>query len=415
MHFKKSVLSNGITVVTEDHPHAIGLTAGVWVCTGTRDEDPASMGISHLLEHMVFKGTKKRSAFQLAKVMEARGGELNAYTTREYTCYYATSLSKDIKLNLDVLMDIVTNATFPKHEFEKEKQVVLQEIAMSSDDYDEYVFDVFFEECYRQHPLGWPILGTEETIGSISRKNIVDFYKTRYRGHDLMFSIAGRVNHNEVCDLIESYLGKKVRKSFKKKPRSKPKYHAFTKLIEKDIEQTHILMGFEAPSLSAPDRYESHIFNTLLGGGMTSKLYQSIRERKGLAYSVYSTLLNTTDAGLNLVYCAVDPEQAEEAVDIIVRDLKKIRREKISKSELNFFRTQAKGYLELYSDDIENRMNIVGLNQLVFDKYHTMEDTLKGLDAVTTASMRSYIEKYVRPDKFSLLVLGSSDNSIWMF
>lgn len=414
MHYKKSVLSNGITVVTEDHPHAIGLTAGIWVCTGTRDEDPAKMGISHLLEHLVFKGTKKRTAFQLAKVMESRGGELNAYTTREYTCYYATSLSKDIKLNLDVLLDIVTNATFPKHEFDKEKQVVIQEIAMSSDDYDEYVFDVFFEECYKSSAMGWPILGTEETISNISRKDVSDYYKGRYRGKDLMIAVAGRVNHSEVCEVIEKYLGKKPVKTMRKKPRTKPKYHTFKKLIEKDIEQTHILMGFEAPSLRASDRYESHIFNTLLGGGMTSKLYQSIRERKGLAYSVYSTLLNSTDSGLNLIYCAVDPDQAEEAVDIILRDLKKIRRQKVSKNELNYFRTQAKGYLELYSDDIENRMNIVGLNQLIFGHHHTMEDTLKGLDAVTTASMKTYIEKYVRPDKFSLLVLGSGDNSIWM-
>ncbi len=413
MHYEKTILPNGIKVVTEDHPHATGITASIWVCTGTRDEDPKLIGVSHLLEHLVFKGTKKRTAYQLAKVMEARGGELNAFTTREYTCYYATSLSRDLKINLDAVMDLVANATFPLNEYQREIDVVLQEIAMSSDEYEEYVFDVFFEECYKNHSMGWPILGTAETIGKIARKNVIDYYKSRYRGKDLMVCVAGRIDHNEVCDIIMDGLGK-LKTKYVRKKRTKPKYKPFTKLIEKDIEQTHILMGFEAPCMSSEERFDSQIFNTLLGGGMTSKIYQSIREKKGLAYTVYSTLMASSDSGVNLIYCAVDPEEAETAVDIIIRDLKKIRKNGISKSDLAMYKTQAVGFLELYSDDIENRMNLVGGNEIAFGDYQSMEETIAGLEDITAKSMKNYIDKYVNPEKFSLLVLGNSDNTVWM-
>lgn len=413
MNYKKTILPNGIKIITEEHPHAIGITAGIWICTGTRDEDSDSMGISHLLEHLVFKGTKKRSAYQLAKIMESRGGELNAYTTREYTCYYATSLSNDLKLNLDVLVDIVVNATFPQIEFEREKQVVLQEIAMSSEEHDEYVFDVFFEECYRENSMSWPILGTQESISKMSRKNVVDYYHNRYRGKDLVVCVAGKVNHYEVVEFIQQTMGKLKTKYIHKK-RKKPTYKTFSRLIEKDTEQTHILMGFEAPSLKSNERYESNIFNTMLGGGMTSKLYQSIREKNGLAYSVYSTLITASDSGLNLIYCAVDPDEAEQAVDIILRDLKKIKKNGISKNELKFYKTQARGYFELYSDDIENRMNSVCLNEIIFGEYQGMEKLFAGLDDITHTSINDYVDKYINPNKFSLLVLGNSDNSIWM-
>jgi predicted Zn-dependent peptidase len=403
--FKKTTLSNGIRVVTEKHPYTEAISAGIWICAGSRDEKKEFMGMSHLLEHLVFKGTKKRSAFQLAQVMEARGGDLNAFTTRESICFYATTLKKDLKLNLDVLMDLVCKATFPVKEFDREKDVIQQEISMSFDNLEEYVFDLFNEQVYRGHPMGWPILGTTESVGEISRKNVIEFYKKMFRGENIIVSVVGAVEHEDVIKAITPILGR-IKKSAPKLKRTKPKFNIFQQDFYRETEQSHVLMGFEGPHLRHPLRFASFIVNTALGGGMTSILFQKIREKKGLAYTVYSTLSNATDAGLTLIYAGTDPENKDQVVEIILKEIQKLKRDGFDKRMLERYKTQIKGFLILNDDDLESRMNSLCLNEMVFGKYRTTEDILKAIDETQVKDIDQFMDEYVNTSKIATLTMG---------
>lgn len=403
--FKKTTLANGIRVVTEKHPYTEAISAGIWICAGSRDEKKEFMGMSHLLEHLVFKGTKKRSAYQLAQIMESRGGDLNAFTTRESICFYATTLKKDTKLNLDVLMDLVCNATFPVKEYEKEKSVIQQEISMYFDNHEEYVFDLFSEKAYGDHPMGWSILGTTDTVGGISRKDVNEFYKKMFRGENIIVSVCGAVEHEEILKIIAPILGRIPKKGPTLK-RSKPKFNKFTLDAYRDIEQAHILMGFESPHLRHPLRFASFIVNTALGGGMTSILFQKIREKKGLAYTVYSTFSNNTDSGMTLIYAGTDPEKRDDVSDIIHKELLKLKREGFNKRLLERYKTQIKGFLILNDDDLESRMNSLCLNEMVFGKYRTTEDIVKAIEDVQVKDVNRFLDEYIMPSKISTLTMG---------
>lgn len=403
--FKKTTLANGIRVVTEKHPYTEAISAGIWICAGSRDEKKEFMGMSHLLEHLVFKGTKKRSAYQLAQIMESRGGDLNAFTTRESICFYATTLKKDLRLNLDVLMDLVCNATFPPKEYDKEKSVIQQEISMYFDNHEEYVFDLFSEKAYGDHPMGWSILGTTDTVGGITRKDVNDFYKKMFRGENIIVSVCGAVEHEDVLRLIAPVLGRIPKKGSKLK-RAKPKFTKFNLDTYRDIEQAHILMGFEAPHLRHPLRFASFIVNTALGGGMTSILFQKIREKKGLAYTVYSTVANSTDSGLTLIYAGTDPEKRDDVEEIIRKELLKLKREGFNKRLLERYKTQIKGFLILNDDDLESRMNSLCLNEMVFGKYRTTEDVVKSIEEVQVKDVNRFIDEYITTSKISTLTMG---------
>ncbi len=403
--FKKTTLANGVRVVTEKHPYTEAISAGIWICVGSRDEKKEFMGMSHLLEHLVFKGTKKRSAYQLAQVMEARGGDLNAFTTRESICFYATTLKKDLKLNLDVLMDLVCNATFPVHEYEKEKGVIQQEISMYFDSHEEYIYDLFNEKVYGDHPMGWSILGTSESVARITRRDVIDFYRKMFRGENIIVSVCGAVEHEDVLKAISPILGKIPKKAPKIK-RTKPKYKRFTQDFYRDIEQSHILMGFEAPHLSHPLRFASFIVNTALGGGMTSILFQKIREKRGLAYSVYSTTATSLDSGLTLIYAGTDSSKRDLVEEIIHKELRKLRKDGFTRSALERYKTQIKGFLIINDDDLESRMNSLCLNEMVFGKYRTTEDVLKAIEDTQLKDIDKFIDEYIVPSKISSLTMG---------
>lgn len=403
--FKKTTLANGIRVVTEKHPYTEAISAGIWICAGSRDEKKQFMGISHLLEHMVFKGTKKRSAYQLAQIMESRGGDLNAFTTRESICFYATTLKKDLKLNLDVLMDLTVNATFPVREYDREKSVIQQEISMYFDNHEEYVFDLFSEQAYRGHPMGWSILGSTETVGEIGRSDIRDFYKKMFRGENIIVSVCGAVEHEDVLRIIAPILGR-IPKRAPKLNRKKPKFYPFKQDFYREIEQAHILMGFEAPHLRHPLRFASFIVNTALGGGMTSILFQKIREKKGLAYTVYSTVSNSTDSGLTLIYAGTDPENKEQVIEIINTEIQKLKRDGFNKKLLERYKTQIKGFLLLNDDDLESRMNSLCLNEMVFGKYRTTDDILKAIEETQVKDIDQFMDEFVTPSKIATLTMS---------
>ncbi len=287
--FRKTVLDSGITVVTENHEHQRAVCVGAFILTGTRDEDSKHIGITHFVEHMIFKGTKNRNASEISRSLECVGGELNAYTTREYTCIHALSLKEDLNLDIDVIGDLICNARFSPLEFEREKKVILQEVGMTEDTPEEFIFDLFFERIYGKSSLGWPILGSAKSLDQIARGDLIKYYKEGYLKGNIIVAAAGCLDHEEVVAGVKRAF-KLKKKSLNKMERKVPEWITTREVVQKEGEQTHIVVGFEGLSYVEPRRFDSFVLNAWLGGGMSSKLYQSIREKKGLAYTVYSNL-----------------------------------------------------------------------------------------------------------------------------
>ncbi|MBK9293331.1 MAG: insulinase family protein [Oligoflexia bacterium] len=403
--FKKTVLDSGITVVTEAHKHQKSVSVGVFVCSGTRDEKKSEMGASHFVEHMVFKGTKNRSAYEISRCLEAVGGDLNAYTTREYTCFHATSLKKDLKLDIEVLGDLVTNALFRQKDFDKERSVILQEVAMTEDTPEEYIFDVFFEKLYPGQSMGWPILGSEASLKNMKRRDLINFYKSHFVGSNIIVAAAGALEHDEVIENVKKYIKvKKGRKIASK--RRHAKFNPIKDVLVKQSEQTHVLVGFDGLGFADDSRYDAFVLNAWLGGGMSSKLYQSIREKKGLAYTVYSQMMTLTDGGLLTIYAGTEAQSVDRVLNSIFDDVKKVKSQKITKSHLDLFKNQVAGGILLGSDDMENRMNSLGVNEMTFGDYIPIEKVVDGINTVTANEIGEIAEKLLDYKKMAVLVMG---------
>ena len=391
--------------MTENHTHSKSVAIGIWVLTGTRDEPESDVGISHFLEHLVFKGTKTRNAYQLAKSLESLGGDLNAYTTREYTNYHCQVLKEDWKIGLEILSDLVCNMQLKQKDFELEKKVILQEIAMSDDSDEEIIYDYFYEEVYKSHPLGRQILGKSQTIQKMTQKKVVDYYKTYYQGKNLIVSAAGPVDHDEIVIAAQKLF--KTRKKFDlKNVRKAPKWKVARKVYEKEMEQGHILMGL--PSTSFPDKYrfEAFIVNSILGGGMTSRLYQSIREKQGLAYSVFSSLNTNVDSGNITIYAGTDVSKVKKVVHIIADELLKLKKEGFKASDIKLFKKQVRGQLVMGSEDTENRMSSLGVNEMIFGEYRSVEHVIKAIDQVTEKSVAAYMKDHFDLSQVSVVLMG---------
>lgn len=405
VRFKKTELSNGVRVVSEMHSESLAASIGIWVGTGTRDEAKGEEGISHFLEHLVFKGTKTRSAYQIAKALEQLGGDLNAFTTREYTCYHALVLKDHWKIAMEVLSDLVNNMELKRSDFQLEKSVILQEIAMGDDQLEELVYDIYLENCLPKHPLGRPILGTEASVSAMTQKQIMNYYREKYSGKNLIIAAAGNVDHEELVKSVEQFLGNKPKKKLKIN-RTKPKHRPFKVVVEKPSEQLHLLLGIPCASFKDKNRFEAFVVNALLGGGMTSKLYQSVREKKGLVYTVYSALNTFDDFGILNVYASCEKDKMKAVMKTISSELRKLAKKGLSQAELEMFKTQVKGGLLLGSDDIENRMQSIGVNEMVFGKYKPVTDIISELDAVTVKSVNQYLDKTFDLQNLGAVLVG---------
>lgn len=402
-------------MVTENHPFSKSVSIGVWVLTGTRDEAEEEVGISHFLEHLVFKGTKKRNAYQIAKSLESLGGDLNAYTTREYTNYHCLVLREDWKLGLDVLSDLVCNMALTKKDFDLEKKVILQEIAMCDDADEEIIYDYFYSEVYKNHPLSRQILGKSETIQKMTQKKVLEFYKKYYQGSNLIVSAAGPIDHDEL--VIESQKLFRTRKSFNvPQTRRAPRWKVSRKIYEKEMEQAHILLGFPATSFHDKYRFEAFIVNSLLGGGMTSRLYQAVREKQGLAYSIFSSINTNVDSGNITIHAGTDSSKVKKVMHIIADELLKLKREGFKKSDIDLFKTQVRGQLLMGSDDIENRMTSLGVNEMIFNGYRSVETVIQQVEAVTEKSIRAYMREHFDLSKVSVALMGPKlkDHKEWL-
>lgn len=405
--FFKTTLSNGVRVVTEHHPYTRAVSAAIYVTTGARDEPEAQQGMSHFIEHMVFKGTKSRSQLDIVKEIEAVGGEINAYTTKEYTCFHTTTLREHLNLSMDVLADLVTHAKFESQDIEKEKSVVQQEIDMCAEQFEEYIFDEFFEKAYKGHSLSHSILGTTETLKNLTQKEVIDYYNSVYGGQNMIVAVSGSVEHKDVVSIVKKIFG--PQKKHKEIVRAEPKFQAFKQFIPKTTEQVHLLFGFPVSSFKDKYRFESYIVNALLGGGMTSRLFQNIREEKGWVYSVYSYLHSFTDSGLLMFYAATTKDLYQTVYAEMLKEINHLKDNGLTQKELDDFKQQVKGQILLGADDIENRMNSIAVNEMVFQKYRPVEDTIASIESVSLESIHKFLEIYFKPDNMGISLLGLQD------
>lgn len=416
MGFKRSVLSNGVRVVTERHSYSRALSVGFFVEQGTRDESDDMVGAAHFVEHMVFKGTLTRDALEISKSLEKLGGELNAYTSREETCFHATCLYEHMPIALDVLADLMCNAEFEANDFRKEREVINQEILMTKDDVEEHIYDIYFEHAYKKHPMARPILGTQTSLGSISRKKLYDFYQKKYFGENMVVAVTGQVEHDQVVELLEKSLRSRRRKKVDRAKRTRPNKKAFTKAINRNSEQCHLLFGLPNPSAKSPNRFASYVINAALGGGMTSKLYQKVREKRGLCYSVYSSQQPASDSGVLNVYAGTSKKNLDKVAKLVMEEVHCMVEKGLKPQELKDYKRQIVGEILLEAESVDNRMQSIGSQEMLFSKQRPVEDIVRDVERVDNEAIRECSRKFFDLRKLGMVVIGdiNEDRTIKM-
>jgi predicted Zn-dependent peptidase len=408
--YRKSVLPNGIRVVTEQIPYVRSASIGVWANVGSRDESPSQNGISHFLEHMVFKGTKNRSVREIARSIESLGGYLNAFTTKEQTCFYARVLDEHVPHALDVLSDLVQNATFRKEELDKERYVVIEELKNAEDDPEDLIHDHFEKSLFPKHPLGFPIIGTVENLKCFNREHLTAHCATHYNPANMVLAAAGNVDHDTICGLVEprfchlSKAQEPTRRRSGPKKNSSPGY----KEISKPISQAHVCLGTVAYGIHHKERYSLLVLNALLGEGMSSRLYQTIREKHGLAYSIYSFVSMLSDTGIFGTYVGTDKKNIARTIDLIHQELTKLQSKPVSRAELLRTKSQIKGTLMLGLENMSGRMMRLGSGELYFQSYIPLDTVLQRVNAVTPDSIQKTAREILDWDGFSTVVIRPS-------
>jgi len=408
--YHKTVLDSGIRVVSETIPYVRSVSIGVWANVGSRDEDSSENGISHFLEHMVFKGTKKRSVREIARSLESLGGYLNAFTAKEQTCFYARVLDDHLVQAIDVLSDLVQHATFKKDQVEKEKLVVLEELKNAEDDPEDLLHDYFEKSLFPTHPLGFPIIGTETNLRRFQREDLRSHVATHYCTSNVVVAAAGNVDHDRLVHLVEKYFTGLSVVSNGTARKSSPSRRAKAAFIEysRPITQAHISLGIQAYSIKHKDRYPLLLLNSLLGEGMSSRLYQSIREKYGLAYSVYSFVNMFSDTGVFGAYIGTDKKNIANSIELIHKELDKLITKLVSRAELERTKSQMKGTMMLGLENMSGRMMRLGSSELYFESYISLDSILRKIDAVTPESINRVANELFHEKQFSTVVIRPS-------
>lgn len=406
---RRTVLPGGLRVVTEYLPAVHSASVGVWVNVGSRDEGPSVAGAAHFLEHLLFKSTPTRSAVEIAEAVDAVGGELNAFTAREHTCYYAHVLDTDLELAVDLVADVVLRGQCAAEDVEIERDVVLEEIAMRDDDPEDTLGDVFLSAMFGGHPVGRPVIGSADSISAMTRGQLHSFHVRRYTPERMVLAVAGNVDHDDVVALAREYFGPRlVRGRTPVSPRKgtgRVSGQPRLELINRDSEQTHLNLGVRTPGRHWDHRWALSVLNTALGGGLSSRLFQEIRETRGLAYSVYSTVDTFSDTGALSVYAGCLPERFDEVVRVTTDVLQTVARDGITEAECRIAKGSLRGGLVLGLEDSGSRMNRIGRSELHYGEHRTIEQTLANIDAVTLDEVNSVARRLLsRP--FGGAVLG---------
>lgn len=403
----KFTCQNGVRIVLEHISTVRSVAIGVWIGTGSRNENPQNNGISHFLEHMFFKGTTTRSAKDIAESFDSIGGQVNAFTSKEYTCYYAKVLDTHSQFALDVLADMFFNSTFVEEELEKEKKVVFEEIKMYEDTPDDIVHDLLSQAIYGEHPLGYPILGTEATLNTFTGEKLNEYIHERYTPENVVISIAGNITDSFIQE-VEKYFGS-YKGGNRETPENIPPFHSSHISRKKETEQAHLCLGFEGLKVGHEDIYSLVTLNNILGGSMSSRLFQEVREQRGLAYSVFSYHSAYQDSGIVTVYGGTGAKQLEVLYETIQDTLEKLKQDGISEKELTNSKEQLKGSLMLSLESTNSRMSRNGKNELLLKRHRSLDEIIEQIDLVTKQSVDE-MARMIFTDKYSVSLISPDGN-----
>jgi len=403
---QKSILENGLRVITEEIPHVHSVSVGLWVKTGSRDETQEDNGISHFIEHMLFKGTERRSAQQIAKEIDAVGGILNAFTSKEFSSFYAKVLAQHLPVALDLLFDLFLNSRFAIEEIDRERQVIFQEISMVEDTPDEYIHDLFSQSFWPRHSLGMPILGSIRTISQMDRKGLLEFFHRHYVHQIPILVAAGNLKHDNLLRAVGKFLGRLRPRGGSKRNNSPPRPRAHLYVKNKKLEQVHMLLGTQGFSARHPKRYAVSVLNTVLGGGMSSRLFQEVREKRGLAYSVYSFVSAFLDSGMLGIYVGTGEKTVARVLKVIRKEMEKLEGTPLRPKEVQAAKEQLKGNLLLSLENTDSRASRLAKSEMYFGRFVPTQEIIEGIDQVTADDVRTLAGQIFQAGALSLTALG---------
>jgi predicted Zn-dependent peptidase len=406
-NIRRQKLPNGLTVITEQMQHIRSASIGIWLQTGSRDEDAEWNGISHFIEHMVFKGTKHRTAEEIARQVDSIGGNMDAFTAKECICFNVKVLDEHVPVALEILSDLVLHPIFDSGDITRERGVILEEIKMDEDNPDYLVHEIFTQNFWKDHPLGKPILGTKETVKRFERQAVFDTYAHRFAPGNIIVSAAGNLDHDKFVDLVTKHFEHM-------KPRENGFHSAKPKIVsriilrnKKALEQVQLCLGVPCHPIAHEQRHAGYVLNTLLGGGMSSRLFQNIRERQGLAYSIYSDLNPYRDTGCLAVYAGTSRASTTKVVQSVVEEFRKLKQETVSEEELRRSKDQLKGSLMLSLESSTARMSNLARQEMYFDRFYDLDELIEKIEAVTSADLQNLANDFFQTEKVAVAALGN--------
>jgi predicted Zn-dependent peptidase len=403
---ERQILPNGVRVITERMPHVRSVSVGLWIGTGSREETPEETGISHFIEHMVFKGTKNRTAEEIARSVDSIGGGLDAFTSKELVSYNVKVLDEHLPRAFDVVADLVRNPLFDPKDIEKEKGVILEEMKMEVDNPEYLIHEIFSSRFWKGHGLGRPIIGTKQTIRGFNRDKIEQYYRTYYSPSNILVTAAGNLSHRRLVHLVEDHLGDLKRKPVRLE-KQKPRPHAPMVFRNKSsLEQVHLYIGVPSIPMPHESRFACYILNAILGGGMSSRLFQNIREKQGLAYTVFSELAMYHDAGCMLIYAGTSLRSAERVIHSIVHELNQVVDHRVSEEELRRAKDHLKGSFVLGLESTSSRMGNLARQELYFQRFFTLDEMLERIEGVEAGEVQQLARQFFDPRKMAVAMLG---------
>jgi len=406
-NIRRQVLPNGLTIITEQMQHIRSASIGIWLQTGSRDEDPAWNGISHFIEHMLFKGTEHRTAEEIARQVDSIGGNMDAFTAKECICFNVKVLDEHLPVALEILSDLVLHPVFDPNDITRERGVILEEIKMDEDNPDYLVHEIFTQNFWKDHPLGKPILGTKETVKKFERATVLDTYSHRFAPGNIIVSAAGNLDHDRFVELVTKHFEQM-------KPRKNGFHSPVPKIVskitlrnKKALEQVQLCLGVPSHPIAHEKRHAGYILNTLLGGGMSSRLFQNIRERQGLVYSIYSDLNPYRDTGCLAVYAGTSRESASKVVHSVVSEFHKLKAEPVPADELRRSKDQLKGSLMLSLESSSARMSNLARQEMYFDRFYDLDELIAKIEAVTVEDLTSMANEFFNTESVAVTILGN--------
>lgn len=408
MFFNETTLENGLKVITEKIPYVRSVALGFWIAVGARDESEKFNGMSHFLEHLLFKGTKTRTAKQISEIFDTLGGELNAYTAKEYTYFYTRLLDEQVAVGAEVLSDMLQNSLFGEDEILAEKEVVVEEINLHQDTPDELIHDLFAQNLWKNHPLGRSGLGDAKTVRSFTKDDVLNFFSRNYVQENMVIAAAGNLEHEQIVNLVQrSFTRKKGKKSLRQQ--EKPKAAAGLTVVNKKTEQAHIVLGTTGLHARDKDRFVFAILDNILGGGMSSRLFQEVREKRGLVYSIYSYIALYAETGLFSVYAGTRPSQVEKVIKIVRNEIDNITEKGVTKEELHRAKEHLKGQLVLSMENTGTRMNRLGKSEIIHGEILSLDDLVERIDQVEQDDILRVAQKVFGSNGLFLAAIGPLD------